>query len=52
EGNGVRQELMDRATILLRIPMPGNAESLNASIAASVIIFERVRQLGESRKQE
>lgn len=50
EGNGVRQELMDRATILLRIPMPGNAESLNASIAASVIIFERVRQLEESRK--
>lgn len=50
EGNGVRQELMDKATILLRIPMPGNAESLNASIAASVIIFERVRQLEESRK--
>lgn len=50
EGNGVRQELMDRATILLRIPMPGNAESLNASIAASVIIFERVRQLEESEK--
>lgn len=50
EGNGVRQELMDRATILLRIPMPGNAESLNASIAASVIIFERVRQLCELKK--
>lgn len=50
EGNGVRQELMDRASILLRIPMPGNAESLNASIAASVIIFERVRQLEESMK--
>jgi len=50
EGNGVSPELMDRATILLRIPMPGNAESLNASVAASVIIFERVRQLGESKK--
>ncbi|NLB19332.1 MAG: RNA methyltransferase, partial [Clostridium sp.] len=29
----------------LKIPMPGGAESLNASVAASVILFERVRQL-------
>lgn len=49
EGNGVRQGLIDMATILLRIPMPGSAESLNASIAASVIIFERVRQLEEKQ---
>ena len=28
----------------VKIPMPGNAESLNVSVAASIIMYEKVRQ--------
>lgn len=44
EGSGVTEELLNRAEVLLKIPMPGGAESLNAAVAASVILFEKVRQ--------
>jgi TrmH family RNA methyltransferase len=30
----------------LHIPMPGESESLNAAVAASVLVFEAVRQRG------
>lgn len=46
-GNEARG-LSDRAASLchelVKIPMPGNAESLNASVAAAVLIYEAVRQ--------
>ncbi|MBR0104587.1 MAG: 23S rRNA (guanosine(2251)-2'-O)-methyltransferase RlmB, partial [Firmicutes bacterium] len=29
---------------LVKIPMPGKAESLNASVAASVLMYETLRQ--------
>lgn len=45
EGSGISQEIKQLADVLLRIPMPGNAESLNAAVAASIILFERVRQM-------
>ena len=45
EGNGITQEIEAKADLLLKIPMPGGAESLNAAVAASIILFERVRQL-------
>lgn len=44
EANGVSKELIDAADIKAKIPMPGKTESLNASVAASVIIYENVRQ--------
>lgn len=44
EGSGVSKEVQDKAEVLLKIPMPGGAESLNAAVAASVILFEQVRQ--------
>lgn len=44
EGNGVSKEILDIADTKVKIPMPGNAESLNVAIAASVIIYEKVRQ--------
>ena len=28
----------------VKIPMPGNSESLNVSVAASIIMYEKVRQ--------
>lgn len=44
EGNGISSEVLDLCDMRAKIPMPGKAESLNAAIAASVIIFEALRQ--------
>ena len=44
EGNGVSQEVIDACTGNVYIPMPGGSESLNASAAASILIYERIRQ--------
>jgi len=44
EGNGVSDEIVELADIKVKIPMPGNAESLNVAIATSVIMYEKVRQ--------
>jgi len=44
EGNGVPEELATRADGRLTIPCPGPVESLNASVAASVLLYEAARQ--------
>jgi TrmH family RNA methyltransferase len=44
EAGGIGPEAAAAADVLVRIPMPGRAESLNASIAAGVLIYEAVRQ--------
>jgi TrmH family RNA methyltransferase len=44
ETEGTRPDAQRCATGRVSIPMPGRAESLNASVAASIIIFESVRQ--------
>ena len=44
ESRGLSEELSDRATCLVKIPMLGHTESLNAAVAASVILFEAARQ--------
>jgi RNA methyltransferase, TrmH family len=44
EAHGLSAEAWQAATAVLRIPMPGGAESLNAAVAASLIIFEALRQ--------
>lgn len=44
EGNGVSDEVYEMADTKVKIPMPGNAESLNVAIATSVIMYEKVRQ--------
>ena len=43
EVGGPSTEAFDLATAV-RIPMPGSTESLNAGVAAAVILFEAVRQ--------
>lgn len=45
EGAGVSAEVMRACSQRVRIPMPGQAESLNVAMAATVCLFERVRQL-------
>lgn len=44
EGNGLRPEVAACADTWVRIPMEGRAESLNAAVAASVLMFEVSRQ--------
>lgn len=44
EGNGLRREIAECADCWIRIPMAGQVESLNAAIAASVLMFEVSRQ--------
>lgn len=44
EGNGISDEIYELSDIKCKIPMPGNAESLNASVAASIMMYEAVRQ--------
>ncbi|HTW62770.1 MAG TPA: RNA methyltransferase [Terracidiphilus sp.] len=46
EGNGVREELAARADGGITIPCPGPVESLNAAVAASVLLYEAARQRG------
>ncbi len=46
EGNGISKEVIDAVDFRVKIPMPGQAESLNASVAASVLVYEALRQLG------
>lgn len=44
EGNGLRDEVADCADHYVIIPMKGKAESLNAAVAAAVLMFEVSRQ--------
>ncbi len=44
EGNGLTQEAIEAATHTCYIPMEGKVESLNASVAASILMYEAYRQ--------
>lgn len=44
EGNGLREEIAKAAQTYIKIPMSGQVESLNAAVAASVLMFEVRRQ--------
>lgn len=44
EGKGLSRLVRDTCQTLVRIPMEGAVESLNASVAAAVCLFEAVRQ--------
>lgn len=39
EGNGLSDEISDKADKLVKIPMKGKLESLNAAVAASLLMF-------------
>ena len=44
EANGVSQEIQDMADKKIKIPMLGKTESLNASVATAIILYEYIRQ--------
>ena len=43
EANGVEENIKELSDKLITIPMLGNAESLNASVAASIVMWEMLR---------
>ncbi len=44
EANGVKEEIINIADKKIKIPMLGRTESLNASVATGIILYEYVRQ--------
>lgn len=44
EGNGVEKRTLSICDIVLKIPMRSDAESLNAAVAGSVMVYEHYRQ--------
>ncbi|MHB1959131.1 MAG: TrmH family RNA methyltransferase, partial [Acidobacteriaceae bacterium] len=44
EGAGISEEILSFCRATLHIPCPGNVESLNAAIAASIVLYEASRQ--------
>ncbi len=52
EGTGLPDEILKLCDEVVRVPMPGKAESLNAAMAASIILYEALRQrwLKESKR--
>lgn len=44
EGNGISEEMAALCDRTVKIPMRGNIESLNAAVAAGILIYESIRQ--------
>ena len=44
EGEGISRIVRNACDFLVKIPMIGEIESLNASVAAGVLLYEAVRQ--------
>lgn len=44
EANGISPELTEMADVKVKIPIDGNAESLNAAVAAAILMYECIRQ--------
>lgn len=44
EANGVSKEILEVSDMKVKIPMLGKTESLNASIATGVMVYEYVRR--------
>ena len=49
EGSGVSRLVKEHCDLLVKIPMLGKTESLNASVAAGIMFYEVVRQSGKGK---
>jgi 23S rRNA (guanosine2251-2'-O)-methyltransferase len=43
ESKGISPDLIELSDVSIKIPLLGNIESLNVSVAAGIIIYEAVR---------
>lgn len=50
EGNGLKEETIKKCKEKITIPMEGKSESLNAAVAASIVMWEMVKWLMEKEK--
>lgn len=50
EGTGLSRLVREKCDFLVKIPMLGQTESLNASVAAGVLLYEAVRQRTQKKK--
>jgi 23S rRNA (guanosine2251-2'-O)-methyltransferase len=48
EGKGIRPLVRRSCDMLVSIPLAGEIESLNVSVAAAVLLYEAARQRGAS----
>jgi RNA methyltransferase, TrmH family len=46
EGGGLDEELLGEATLRLSIPIRAHADSVNAGVAAGIVLYESARQRG------
>lgn len=44
EGNGLSEEISKKISTLIKIPMQGQVESLNAAMACGILLYEAARQ--------
>ena len=51
EGAGISDEILSFCDASLHVPCPGHVESLNAAIAASIVLYEASRQRGVASLQ-
>jgi len=51
EGRGLSQEVLNRIQVQIRIPMDAAVESLNVSVAASIILCEAARQRSKANSR-
>ncbi|MET0648791.1 MAG: 23S rRNA (guanosine(2251)-2'-O)-methyltransferase RlmB [Pyrinomonadaceae bacterium] len=51
EGEGLRRLVRERCDVLVHIPLRGQIESLNVSVAAGIVLYEAVRQRTAKRKE-
>ena len=52
EGSGLHRLVRERCDALVRIPVHGQIESLNVSVAAGVILYEALRQRAAKETQK
>ncbi|NLP35590.1 MAG: RNA methyltransferase [Clostridiales bacterium] len=51
EANGLSEEVSQMADIRIKIPMEGEVESLNAAVAAAILMYEAARQRRNSNNE-
>jgi 23S rRNA (guanosine2251-2'-O)-methyltransferase len=49
EGRGLRRLVQEKCDLLIRLPMRGRVNSLNAAVAGAIVLYEAWRQRARRR---